>query len=247
MKDKLTKLWSDHDHEFLIGFGTAAWLTTTIWSVAVTPAAMKAIEEKKKELGVEKLTLLQTLEAAGYCYVGPFGLGIVASLSIFGGVKKANRKRAAIAATCSVAENILRDYKDKVVEVIGEEKEKKIEEEIREEHKDEPGFQEQATYIFGAGDIRAFDNVTKQWMTLDSVETYRAAINDLNAELISDNSITVDDYCDLNNLPRIDGGNELEWTCYSKKDLLDPYFEHAFDSHMRPYLIVGVDRPPLRV
>ena len=60
---------SKHSPEILIGFGIAGMLSSTVLAVTATPKAMKLIEEKKHEKGVDKLTVKETVKVAWKCYI----------------------------------------------------------------------------------------------------------------------------------------------------------------------------------
>ena len=65
-----------HSPEILTGIGVTGMITTTVLAVKSTPKALILIEEKKKELGTDKLTTIEVVKAAWKPYIPALELGI---------------------------------------------------------------------------------------------------------------------------------------------------------------------------
>ena len=112
-----------HRPEILTGVGIGGMIGTVVLAVRGTPKAVLLLEERKKEEGVEKLTPLQTIETAWKCYIPSALTGALSITCIIGGSVIGYRRTAALAAACTIAENSLQTYQQKVIETIGEKKE----------------------------------------------------------------------------------------------------------------------------
>ena len=123
-----------HSPEILTGIGIAGMLTTTVLAVKATPKALQLIETKKKEEGVDKLPAKDVVKAAWKPYV-PAAITCGCSLACLIGASSVNvRRNAALATAYKISETALAEYRDKVVETIGESKERQIREKVAKEH-----------------------------------------------------------------------------------------------------------------
>ena len=116
--------------KILGGLAITGGITAVYFAITATPKAMILLDEKKQELGVEKLDVKTIVKTAGPVYV-PTALSMVLSAGcVIGAVHVDERRNAALAAACTLSESALKTYQDKVLETIGPEKEQ----EIRETH-----------------------------------------------------------------------------------------------------------------
>lgn len=142
-----------HSPAILTGLGITGMATAIIFSAMATPKALKAVDEKKKELKKEKLNVKETVGATWRYYV-PSAITFTASTACLIGANSVNtRRNAALAAAYSLSETALVEYKDKVKEVIGENKEKDIRASIERDrvNADKPGTVTQVEFV-GSGD-----------------------------------------------------------------------------------------------
>lgn len=109
--------------KILGGLAITGSITAVYFAVTATPKAMILLDEKKQELGVEKLDVKTIVKTAGPVYV-PTALSMVLSAGcVIGAVHVDERRNAALAAACTLSESALKTYQDKVLEAIGPEKE----------------------------------------------------------------------------------------------------------------------------
>lgn len=112
--------------KILLGFGIAGAFTAVGFAVEATPKAMVLLDEKKKELGVEKLDTKTILKTAAPVYIPTaISLGLSAACTI-GAVNMKDRQNAALAAACTLSETALKTYQQKVIETVGQDKEQEI-------------------------------------------------------------------------------------------------------------------------
>ena len=116
--------------QILTGIGVAGMVTTVVLAVKATPKALTLIEDKKEELDTDKLTVVDTVKAAWKPYIPAVATGILSTVCIIGGNAVGTRRTAALAAAYKISETALHEYKDAVVETIGEEKSKEVKEKV---------------------------------------------------------------------------------------------------------------------
>lgn len=116
--------------KILAGFAIGAGVMAVGFAIEATPKAMILLEEKKAELGVEKLDAKTIVKTAGPVYIPTVvSMGFSTACTI-GALKAKSQQNAALAAACTLSETALRTYQNKVVETIGAEKEQEIREAV---------------------------------------------------------------------------------------------------------------------
>ena len=113
----------------LTGVAVGGNIAGTIMAVKATPKAMNDISEAKRKKGAE-LTKAEVVKACWKNYI-PSGITIFAAN--FCGVMATRtglKRNAALASAAVLAENTMREYQDKVVQVVGENQEKAIRDDI---------------------------------------------------------------------------------------------------------------------
>ena len=117
--------------QILTGIGVAGMITTVVLAVKATPKALELIEDKKEELDAGKLTVVDTVKVAWKPYIPAAITGVLSTICIVGGNAVGTRRTAALAAAYKISETALHEYKDAIVETVGEEKAKEVKEWIR--------------------------------------------------------------------------------------------------------------------
>ena len=75
---------SKHSPEILIGLGVAGLLGTTVLAVRETPKVLKLMESKKNELGIDKLTVKDTVKTVWKNYIPCAVLAVTSVACIVG-------------------------------------------------------------------------------------------------------------------------------------------------------------------
>lgn len=213
LKDAKT-IVSQHSPELLTGIGIAGMITTTVLAVRATPKALKLIENKKEELHLEpteKLTPAETVKATWKCYIPAAITGVTSVACLIGASSVNARRNAALATAYNLSASALSEYKEKVVETIGEKKEQAIRDKVAEERLKKEPVNKSSIIVTGNGTSRFYDDISKRRFTSD-IEKIRRIQNDLNARMLEG-----EDYVSLNEfyyelgLEGISFGDDLGW------------------------------------
>lgn len=236
---------SKHSPEILTGLGIAGMITTTILAVKATPKALDLIEDRKEELELspsETLHPLEVVKASWKCYIPAAITGVTSVACLIGASSVNARRNAALATAYNLSTTALAEYKDKVIETIGEKKEQVVRDKVAEEHLKKEPVNQSAIIVSGKGTTRCFDTITKQRFISD-IETIRRIVNDLNERMING-----EDYISLNDFYYelgIDGtsiGDELGWNIAHGKINVD--FNAQLDSDGIPCIVIDYATPP---
>ena len=187
------KKFTDNAPEILIGFGLAGMLTSTIMAVKATPKAMDIIREEEDYLNRD-LSTAEKVKLAWKPYV-PAAVGYCASAALIISANNVNSKRSAMfAGAYKLSEQTLATYKDKVIETIGEEKEREISDKvIRERYSSVPKTQPASEVIYGTGQCLCHDPLSGRYFNAD-MDKIRRVENELNYRLMKENMVSLNEF-----------------------------------------------------
>lgn len=239
---------SKRSPEILMGMGIAGMITTTVLAVKATPKALHLVDEKKKELEVEKLTPVETVKTTWKCYV-PAAITGVASIGCLVGSNSANARRyAALTTAYKISETAYAEYRDKVVETIGEKKEKTIRDKVSKEQIEKYPLKHADVIVTGKGRTLCFDPLSHRYF-YSSLEKIQRAVNNLNKQIIVDafdSGVTINDFYDAIGIPGTATGDNLGWKIdylieiYPSAQMAEEGTEHEGE----PCMVLNYTNPP---
>ena len=246
MKLNVSKLCKDakvmvskRSPEILTGLGIAGMISTTVLAVQATPKALDLIaraEDKKFDNGHgNKLTVSEKMKVAWKPYI-PAAITGIASISCIIGASSVHAKRnAAIAAAYNLSQTALTEYKEKVVETIGEKKEQAIKDKIAKDKIKKDPVSKSEVIVTGKGNTLCYDAFNSRYFYSD-IDQLKRAINELNRIMLNQMYVSLNDFYDELNLKHSGNGDELGWK------LDDGFIEVDFSSQLsddgRPCLVI---------
>ena len=236
------KKLSDNAPEIMIGFGLAGMLTSTIMAVKATPKAMAIIEEEEDYLNRE-LTKIEKAKLVWKPYV-PAALGYCASTALIIGANNVNSKRSAMfAGAYKLSEQTLATYRDKVIETIGEEKEREISDKVA---RDKVKEARQTSYhanevIYGTGQCLCYDPISGRYFNSD-MDKIRKIENDLNYRLMKENMISLNEFYTELGMECTDMGFKYGWNI--DEGLIEIRFTSTITDDNKLCLVVTFARSP---
>ena len=196
--------------QILTGIGVAGMITTVVLAVKATPKALKLIEDKKEELDAGKLTVVDTVKTAWKPYIPAAVTGVLSTVCIIGGNAVGTRRTAALAAAYKISETALHEYKDAIVETVGEEKAKEVKEKVAQNKLDKNPVVEKQIIVTNKGTFLCYDSLSGRYFQSD-IETIRKAQNDINDYLFSEDYASLNMFYDFLGLEHTRLGAELGW------------------------------------
>lgn len=233
---------SKHTPEILTGFGIAGMVTTTILAVKATPKALELIEEEKKRQWVDELKPIDTVKVTWKCYLPSAILG-AASIGCLVGSSAVSLKRNAVLATAyKLSETALTEYKDKVVETIGEKKEKAVREAVAEDKVKNTPVKSSEVIVTGKGKTLCLEPTSMRHFESDA-ETIRRAVNDLNRRMRDDMYISLNEFYYELGLEGTDLGEMMGWNI--NVAYIDVTFTSALTQDNEPCLAIVYNTRPV--
>lgn len=241
---KTTKgFMAKHSPEILTGIGVTGMITSTVLAVKATPKALQLIEEAKtgKDLYCEKLPVKTVIKVAWRPYI-PAVITGVAGLSCIIGASAVNTKRnAALATAYAISENALLTYRDKVVETIGEKKEKEIRDKVAQDEVNKHPVSNSQVIVTSKGKTLCKDMLSGRYFYSD-IEAIRKVVNELNRKMTYQNYISLDEFYSEIGLDSIKSSDRLGWNL--DDGLIELDFSTCLSDNEEPCIVVDYSRPP---
>lgn len=230
-----------HSPEILIGMGIAGAASSVIFAVKATPKAMILLEEKRQELGVEKLEAKEIIKTAAPVYI-PTAVSFGVSVACIIGASSVNaRRNAALTAAYTLSESTLRTYRDKVLETVGEDKEREIRQKAAIEQQQKTPEPQALVVSSAAGQLKCFDSLSGRYFVSTKNEIDKA-VNEFNRQLRDDMRISLNDWYDLIGLDTNKLGDMLGWDI--ERGYVETCYASRLDEDGLPCLVVNYVEPP---
>lgn len=221
-------------------FGAVGVVTT---AVMASKATIKAKEyglklPNKNENKDENLARLKDLAKV---YGPAVGVGILTITCIFLSNKIHLKRTAALATAYTFTSEMAHKYQDKVIEEIGATKEKHIREKMQ---KDELANAKPETIVISdeEGMTLCYDAFTGRYFKSD-IETIRQAVNDVNAMLLDDGFVALNEFYDRIGLPNASIGESIGWNTYYG-ERLDLTYSSQLTEKKVPCLVLNYNIEP---
>lgn len=240
---RMIYMFKKHRPEILTGIGISGMLTTVVLAVRETPEALKRIEKKKRDENHRQLTTIQTIQAAGTCYIPAIVTGAISTACLIGASSIHGRRNAALATAYSLSETALKEYKHKVVKTIGEKKENTIRESIDKDRIERNPPSQEILLTEGRGKTLCYDALCGRYFYSD-MESLRHAANKLNRQMMTgcETYISLNEFYMEIGLTVVEIGDELGWNV--GKGLIELYFSSQLAHGTTPCLVMTFQTMP---
>ena len=236
-----------HSPQILIGMGIGGSIIAGVLAVRATPKALRLMDEEKKRLTavaqkkkknaapVAKLTPKETVRTVWKCYIPAVAVEAASIACILGGNSMNLKRNAALATAYGLTQNSFMRYQDKVIESIGEKKEKIIRDEVAEEELKEHPVWNTEVIMTGDGNVLCYDTISCRYF-YSNREYIRRIVNDLDMRMRNDFYVSLNDlYYELH-LEGSSIGDDIGW--HIDNGYLDITFSSKITTDGRPYLVL---------
>lgn len=264
-KPNVTKLLNTAKHvmkkrspEILTGIGIAGMISTVVLAVKATPKAMELIEEKRKqklhETTVEEarewsegagipLKPLEVIKVTWKPYVPAAITGIASVACLIGANSVHVRRNAALATAYQLSTTALSDYREKVIETMGEKKENNIRDKVAKKQVEEHPVADAQIIMTGKGNTLCYDSHSDRYFRSD-IDKIKNAVLNLNERMINGNEmyISLNDFYDEIGLKHTDVGNLIGWRI--DKGKIDVRYSAQITEDNEPCIVIDHLMPP---
>lgn len=226
--------------EILTGLGIVGMVTTTFLAVKKTPKALELLEEARNEKG-EDLTVLEKTKTCWKCYIPAAALGATSVACLIGASSVSARRNAALATAYKISETAFSEYKEKVVETLGEKKERAIKEKVEKASIEKNPVSKNDVIITGSGTTLCYEYYTGRYFESD-IDKIKRAVNEINRRMTYDMYVSLSEFYDELDLDHTAVSDDIGW------NLDDGLIEVDFGSHIadngKPCIVISYRRPP---
>lgn len=193
--------------------GLVGLVASPVLAVIGTIPAVRAYDKRKEELGVEKLPVKEVIKTTWKYYVPTVAVTSISTAAAIKGDAIQDKRTALLAAAYGAAERTFAEYKDKVVEKLGEDKAKEVDKEVMVQQLEEnKPLAVRAPYIqsTGYGDLLFYEPMTGTYF-YSTVERVLSGVRDLSIQLMNERTADLNDLFFLWNLRETDAGGLIGW------------------------------------
>jgi hypothetical protein len=208
-------------------------------AVLTGKASIKASDILRAE--TEERTIREKIGLTWSLYVPAVSTGALTIACVTASTRIGTRRAAAMAAAYSLSEKAFVEYKDKVIEQIGKNKEEKVRDSIAADRvRKTPG----STEIILSAETRVlcFDSITGRYFE-STMETLRKAQNDINFAILNNMYASLSDLYDLIGLPDTPYSREVGWNADVQ---LEMSFSTVLSEDGRPCISLDYRVYPIR-
>lgn len=248
MKKEITKSFlslktaiKKHSPEILTGIGIAGMITTTVMAVRATPKALILIEERKEEIGAEKLEAMDMVKTTWACYIPAAITGTLSVACLIGASSVNARRNAALATAYTLSESALKDYQGKVIEMFGEKKNEAVKDAVAKDKVEKNPVVTREVIITEKGNTLCYDAISGRYFKSD-IEKIKKAECELNRQMLDDMYVSLNDFYYEIGLDSVKLGDELGWNVDS--GYIDLSFSSQLASDGTPCLVIDYSVAP---
>ena len=241
---------SKHSPEILTGIGIVGMITTTVMAVRATPKALELIDEGKLERADNDenfiydstpLPVKDVIKLTWRCYI-PAAVAGCLSVSCLIGASSVNvRRNAALATAYTLSETALKEYRGKVVEVIGDKKEQAVRDAVAKDKIDQNPVTSREIIVTEKGNTLCYDVASGRYFKSD-IDKLKKIENELNRQMRDDMYISLNEFYYEIGLNPTSIGDDLGWSI--DNGYIDLNFSSQLTDDGTPCLVIDYQVAP---
>lgn len=210
---RVEKLASDNSPAILTGIAVVGTITTAVLAGRATIKATDIIDEAEREREQREISFAleprEKLALVWQVYLPPVGSAAATIACIICANRIGSRRAAAMAAAYSMSEKAFAEYRDKIVEKLGKNKEQTVRDDIAQDRMNRHPMPTGSVVILN-GEVLCFDSLTGRYFT-GNYENLRRAENDINFQINSYGHASLTEFYAILGLPPTKLSDELGW------------------------------------
>lgn len=200
---KIQKLVQDNSTAILTGLGVAGTISTAVLTGRASFKAARLIDAEEHDAVLEnnkELDVRQKMVIVWKLYIPPVATGALTVTSIILANRLATKQAAALAAAYSLTERALTEYREKVIEKIGESKETDIRDSMVEARMSKNPVNSREIILAGTGEVLCYDTLSGRYFQ-SSIEEIKKAENEANYKIVNYMHCSLSEFYDMIGLP----------------------------------------------
>ena len=237
MFKQISKILVKNAPTILTTFMVGGVITTSVLTGQAAVKASKEIDEIETHEGVH-LGPKAKIKLVWKYFIPATLSGVITISSGLGANYINNRRNAVLMSLYTVANKGFKEYKSKVIEVLGEKKHQEVKESL---YNDKiKNFDDKTFIVSGGGDVICYDAPSDRYFKND-IEQIRRIENDLNRDLLIDMFISINDFYYAIGLSGIQYGDDIGWNVDNPIRLS---YTSKLTKDNQPCLVIDYDTEP---
>lgn len=237
------KLIVDNSPAILTSLGVVGTVSTAILT---GKAAYEAALVLESDINSASKNYIQTpkrkLELTWPLFIPASLSGISTIFVIIAANRIGTRRATAITTAYFLSEKAFEEYRQKVIETIGDKKEEKIRGGVAQDSVNAKPTSDSTILITGSGTVLCYESYTGRYFE-SSMEALRKAANNVNARVINNYYASLSDFYAEVGLPNTKISDDIGWNVDS---LLELQFSTVLSEDQRPCLAIDFRTAPIR-
>lgn len=240
----VTESIKKNDTKIMTGIGVAGMVGAVVATGFATVKAVRAVDAEKERQGVDKLDFKSTFKVTWKYYLGPVAMVIGSGTSIICSDIKDNTIKAGLASTLAFNESWIKEYKEEVINKIGEKKEEEIHHKVLEKRieKAEPPADPRNCIVVGGEDVWCVEPMSNHTFKT-GYNTIKAIVNDANYQMTYGNEpyLSYGEFMSNFGVNLGEYGESIGWSAEEKIDIA---FDPSFNVNGMPAITFRYTIPP---
>lgn len=240
---KITDVVDQNKTTILTGIGVAGTITTAVLSGRAGFRAAQIIDDMYRtrvDSDDETVSTKEKIWAAGPQFIPAVGTGTMTVAAIIFANRLSARETAAMAAMYSMSDKTFQEYKAKVQEKLGQNKETALRDEIAQNRVEANPVDDRTVIITGGGDVLCYDILTDRYFN-STVEKIKQVQNEINAEILNHDMVSLGRFYDMIGLQVTAYSDSVGWNL---DNLCEVQFSATVSSDNRPCMAIDFARYP---
>lgn len=230
----------------LTGIGVTGTVSTAILASRASFAAsvdILAAEHRLDDpiLGAYTMSAKDRAKLVWKHYIPAAATGCMTIAAIVGANHISSKRSAALVTALTISDKAFNEYKEKVVEQIGINKEQKVRDSIAEDRVKTQPISDSTVVVTHDGEAIFYESITCTYFKSD-MQTVRKAENDINYQINGDMYASLNDFLEKLKLPRSAVGDDLGWNNGTQMEL--QFSAIMDDKGEKPCIFIGYRRLP---
>lgn len=231
---------SEHAPKIWLGVGIGSMLMGTFFAASATPKAI-AICNELREQSEEEPRKIDYVKATWKLYIPSVVMNAAGVACLIGSDSINAKRNAALAAAYNFSRTALMEYREKVIETIGERKEEGIRDKIADDHMVHNPVVSTEIFVTGKGNTRCYESISGRYFMSDYDKIVKVG-NELNTRIINEMYISLNEFYGMLGLEDTSIGDYLGW---NTDDLtVELQICAKMDSDGVPCLAIYYSKPP---
>jgi Family of unknown function (DUF6353) len=252
--NKLKYVLNEHSGIILTAAGVGGTVATAILTGRATFKAAEVIAKEEEAAGTElrvadspltplpaaQLSKTEKTKLVWRLYLPPVASGVLTIACIITANKLSSKKIAALTIAGGISERAFQEYKEKVVEKLGDRQDQKIRDEVAQDRVKATPLDSRVV-IAGDGEVLCFDMLTGRYFK-STMEDIKRAENRVNYELLNHMSCSLSHFYDEIGLSPTSYTDSVGWNTNRP---LEVKFSTVLSEDNRPCIAIDFTKPPM--